>query len=107
MIVAAPVMKMMQVPADKIIKMISVRRAFVAFASMIGCACISIRAADGNRVFIDMILMNVMKMTVVEIIGTPIVVYRHMSALRIVYMTMRIVFLAAGLFHCDDLQEGI
>jgi hypothetical protein len=63
---------------------------FVAmpFALMIGCAAVRVGAANGNGVLIDVIVMHVMQVTIMEIIGVPVVAYRRMPATRTMHVTV-------------------
>ena len=77
MIVAVAVVGMMQVPTDKIVKMVPVRHAFVAadrtvsvavivaFTVMIRCTSTWIEVAHQDEVFVDMVVMDVMQVTIV------------------------------------------
>jgi len=69
------------VPAYEIIHMVAVGHTFVpagravsvsvmmGFAIVIGSAGIWIGAADGQRMFVDMLIMSVVQMAIMEIIG--------------------------------------
>ena len=60
----------------------------VPFALVIGCAAVRVGAANGNGVLIDVIAMDVMQVTIMEIIGVPVVAYRRMPATRTMHVTM-------------------
>ena len=58
------------------------------FALMIGCAAVRVGAANGNGVLIDVIVMDVMQVTIMEVVGVPVVAYRHVSATRTMHVTV-------------------
>ena len=77
MIVAVTVVGMMEVPTDKIVKMVPVRHAFVStgrtvsvpaivtFAVMIRCTSTWIEVAHQDEMFVDMVVMDVMQVPIV------------------------------------------
>ena len=110
MIVAVTVVGMMQVPTDKIVKMVPVRHAFVSagstvsvsvivtFAVVIRCTGTRIEVAHRNEMFINMVVMDMMQVSIVQIVRVALVRYSHMPTQRAVCVRvagMRF----AGYFH--------
>lgn len=95
-----PVVRAVQVTADDIIDMIAVRNAFmpaarsvrvaalVAATAMLRCALGRVRAAHCDRVIVYVIAMNVVHMTVMQIICMSVVLNRLVSASLAVAVTM-------------------
>ena len=91
---------MVQVPTHQIVKVVPVRCAFmsavgavsmfatVRFTFMVRRAAVRVGATYGNGVFIDVIVMDVMQVTIVEIVDMPVVAYRHVPAIRTVHVTV-------------------
>ena len=110
MIVAVTIVGMMQVPTDKIVKMVPMRHAFVStggtvsvavivtFAVVIRCTSTRIDVAHQDEMFIDMVLMDMMQVPIVQIVGVALVRYSYMSTLGA--MCVRVVSMRfAGCFH--------
>jgi hypothetical protein len=106
----------MKMPTDDVIEVISVRRSFVAalgsvsvlllvtLAFVAGRAVVWIRTTNRNGVFIDVSAMNVMQMSVVEIIGMSVVAYRHVPAAGLVHVIMLGVLRALTFFHTSPFE---
>lgn len=58
------------------------------FALMIRCAAVGVGAANGNGVIIDVIVMDVMQVTIMEIVRVPVVAYRCVPATRTMHVTV-------------------
>jgi hypothetical protein len=98
MIVAVRTMGMVEVPTHQIINVVAMRRAFmpavgavnmfaiVPFTLMAGRAAVRVRAAYRNGVFVDVIGMDVVQVTVMKIVGMPVVAYRHVAAIRTMHV---------------------
>lgn len=93
MTIAVTTMGMMQVPVHKIVNVVTVWHKFmstgstvsvsmiVPVAAMIGRASIRIDIANGNGMFLDLTVMDVMQVSIVEIVGVTFVRYSHMTTL--------------------------
>jgi hypothetical protein len=100
MIVAVRTMGMMHMTAHHIIEVIAVRNAFMpafwsvsVFVAMrptfvIGRASARVGAAHRNTMLIDVAVMEVMHVTVMKIVGMPLVGYSHVSAIRTMLVTV-------------------
>ncbi len=113
-IVAVVTMWMMQVTADKIVRVIPVRNglmtaigamlmACVMVATcMIGRTGVGILARDAHGMFVMMPFMLVVHVTVVQIVGVPLVLNRGMAAIgamgMIAVIAVNFVIVAHGLF---------
>ena len=86
-IVAVAAVRMMQVPADEVVDVISVRHGFVptsvamlvgrivGTASMGRCARSRVGPADRDRVLLHAIALRMVQMTVVEVVSVPVVLH--------------------------------
>jgi hypothetical protein len=80
-------MGMMQMPTDQIVKVVPVGHAFVStgrtvgvavivsFAVMIRCAGTRIELTHRDGMFVDMVVMDMMHVSIVEVIGVALVGY--------------------------------
>jgi hypothetical protein len=119
MIVAVRTMGMMHMPAHHVIKVISMRNAFVpafravsVFMTMrstfvVGRAVAWVGAAYGKRVLIDVAVMEVMQVTIVEIIRVPLVGYGHVPATGTMLMSVLGVLCALTFFHMSPFDRQI
>ena len=95
MIVAMTIMRMMEMPVNQIVHVISVRNClmstirtmlmgrFMRTAIVCGSAAIWIHISDLNAVLLDLtILALMMEMAIVEIIGMTIMLNRSVSTVR-------------------------
>lgn len=92
MIVAVVAERMVQVPRDEVVDMVSVRQGFVAatgamvVVSVVGTTSMGRRAgsgvgcADRDGVLLDSIALRVVQMAVVEVVGVPVVLHGLMAA---------------------------
>jgi hypothetical protein len=110
MIVAVLPVRMVQVAAHQVIDVIAVRDALMPAvravdviglmlsALVIGRAALQIRAGRSHSVLVHVVVVNVMHMTVVQIVGVAIMFYCGVSAIRSMRMGM-ILMLGAGASH--------
>ena len=100
MIVAVRAMRMVEMPTHDIINVVPMRCGFmptfravymftiVPFAFVVGRAAGWIGATYRNRVLIDMLVMDVMQVTIMEIVRMPFVAYSHVPTIRVVDVTV-------------------
>ena len=99
------IVRVMQVPTDEVIHMVTVRNSLVAavgtmcvfaavtFAIVLGGAVLRIHPADCNDMLVDVLAMDMVQMAIMEIIRMAVVHDRLMPAFRTVRVIMRGVFL--------------
>lgn len=92
MVVTVLTVWMMQVTGDKVVRVLTVRNAFVAAigsmlmpgvmvaACMIGRTGVGVLARDAHCMFVMMIFMPVVHVTVVQIVGVTLVLNRGVAA---------------------------
>jgi hypothetical protein len=92
MVVAVGIMRVVQVSTYDVVHVVAVRRAFmsavrsmsmfgsVSFALMVGRAFVRVGITYRERVFIDVVLVHVMQVTIMEIIGMPVMTDSHVPA---------------------------
>ena len=106
MVIAVPVMDMMQMAFDQIVRMIAVGNGFVAATVSMGMTGVVLGAAVaaaaarlglGETMLIHVIAMHVMEMPVMKIIDMIIVLHGQVAAALAVLMGMFAVYLAAHL----------
>src|SRR5262249_7231186 len=109
-IIAVAGVRMMQVPANEIVKMVPMGRHFMPalwsvsmpsimpLAIMIRRARIRIGATHRYRMLIDVVIVDVMQVTVVKIISMAVVRYGLVTAAGVMRMTVTGVFLTRT-FH--------
>ena len=112
MIVAVPVVCVVQVAPDDVVRVVAVRHGLVAAvlavrvarvvvaARVTGGAARRIGAADVEAVAVDVIAVHVVHVTVVEVVGVTLVLDRGVAAIRSVDVGMvgvRLVVVAHGL----------
>ncbi len=119
MIVAVGIMRVMEVPTHQIINVIAVRRAFVSavramsmlatvpFAVMGGRAFVRVGAAHRESMFINVVVMHVTQMTIMQIVGVPVVAYSHVPARGTVRVTMGCVRCALSFLHISSFLTGM
>ena len=119
MIVAVGIVRMVQVPTHQIINVVAVRRAFVSavramsvlatvpFAVMGGRAFVRVGGAHREGVFINVVVMHVMQMTIMQIVGVPVVAYSHVPARGAVRVTMGCVRCALSFLHTSSFLTGM
>jgi hypothetical protein len=107
-IVAMIPMRMMQVAVDQIIDMIAMRHRLVtairtvlviarmAAAIMIRRALVGIAGAHVDGVFVEVILMRVMKVAIMEIVHVIAVLYRGVAAARTMLVGMVVMDVMLG-----------
>jgi hypothetical protein len=107
MVITMVAVRVMQVPVDEIVNMIHMRHAFVtapramhmgpivSSAGMIGCALVPVRAVAFENVFVNVIAVQVMQMTIVQIVGMAVVPDRDVTAARSMCVSVMFVFLAS------------
>lgn len=105
MIVAVIAVRMMQVPVDEVVHMITVRHRLVPAAGAVlvpglvlhgglaGRAAVRVLSVDGDPMLIDVTLVRVVEMPVMQIIGVACVANGDMAAVAPVLMIM-------VLMHC-------
>jgi hypothetical protein len=101
-IVAMPIMDMVQPTIDQIIDMVAVRHRFMATIRPVHmatghfrCAAIGIGRRNGDDVLIDMIAVDMMEMAIMQIIDMAIMVDGSVAAARAVDMGVISVDVAA------------
>jgi hypothetical protein len=97
-IVAMVAMLTMEPPVDQIIGVVAVRNRLMAAIGPMGMAVapgvlpvratIGVVVADGDYMLVDMPLVRVMEVTVVQIVGVPVVEDSGMAAIRAVPVGM-------------------
>jgi hypothetical protein len=108
MIVAMITVGKMQPAVYEIIEMVTMRYRFVSAvwavlvgAAGFGSATDGIRGANRDHVFIDVIIMHVMKMAVVKIVHVAVMANSSVAAVRAMLMRMvRVVFFSSGGHNC-------
>jgi hypothetical protein len=102
---------MMEVASHQVIHVVPVRCLFMTavgavsmlaampFALMVRRAGIRVRVAYGKGVFIDVIVMHMVQVTIMEIVGMPVVAYRHVPATGTMNVTVGRVRSALTFFH--------
>ena len=100
MIVTVPIVRVMQVPVDKVVDVIAVRHRVVAaartvdvavlvsVAAMARCAGIRVSFVDGDRALVDMIAVHRVEMPVVQVVDMAVVLDGTMPAMRSVNVTV-------------------
>ena len=111
MVVAVIAMRVVQVAIDQIVHMVSVRHRGVTAArpmnvirsvrgaGVLRRASARIGRRDRKDVLIHMVAMRMVKMTIVEIVDVPFMLYRHMATLRAVLVFMVVVMALIALGH--------
>jgi hypothetical protein len=109
-IVAVAAVRVVQVSAHEIVRVPGVRHAFMTAcrsmrvallmtaAGMLGRALRPVDARRGERVFVDVVGVHVVKMAVVQIVRVAVMVHRSVATRRPVLMRMPLV-LVTGLSH--------
>jgi hypothetical protein len=117
MIIAMPVVRIMQMAADQVVSMISVRYGFMAACGsmhmllLMHSAFVPRRAffricfCHGYDVLINMAAVRVMQMPVVQIVDVVVVNYTRMSAFRSMRMSMIFVLWQVTISHCRFLMK--
>jgi len=117
MIIAMAAMRIMQMAADQIVSMISMRYGFMAASGSVHmfllmhsafvprCAFFRICFCHGYDMLINMIAMGVVQMPVVQIVDVVVVNYTCMSAFRPVRMSMIFVLWQVTISHCRFLVK--
>ena len=112
-VVAVVAVRMMQVTADQIIRMIAVRDSFVATtgtmlmpgfmiaAGMIRGACIGVTVGYLHRMVVIMSFMRTVHVPVVQVIGMVAVFYRGMAATGTMDVVMFTVMMFVFFSHCS------
>jgi hypothetical protein len=118
MIVAVSTVRVVEVSRDYVIHVFAMRRGFMAatwtvrmfarvsVASVIWRAVIWVSVTNGNGVLIDVIRMHMMQMTIMKIIGMPVVVYRHVPTIGIVQMSVFGMHGAITRFHSAPFESA-
>ena len=87
MVVAVPAVRMMQVPADEVVGVVTVRdrivatsravrvRRIVRAAGVGGRARVRVLSADRDRTLVDVVVVDAVEVTVVKVVGVAVV--RH------------------------------
>lgn len=100
MIVAVPVVRVMEVPGDQIVDVVSMRHFGMAATRAVGVtfhvACAFVRRRARARVgrghadstFVDVVAVRVMKVTVVEVVDVAVVSNGRMATARAVNVTV-------------------
>ena len=108
MIVAMLSMRMVKMAGYQVIHMVSVRNGFVSasgamtvflgvgIAGMVGCAGSGILRRHFQTMFIGVVLVRLMQMTVVQVVGVPVVYDRGMAATSAVCVRVSFVNLMIG-----------
>lgn len=111
MIVAVRVVRMVQVSRDQVIDMIPVWDPLVSAtrpvhmvlcvtaAGMLGGAVPGVRCGDGQDVIVDVVTMNVVQMTIMEVVGVVAVPDSLMTAAWPVLVVMTLVHVTIVLSH--------
>jgi hypothetical protein len=106
MIIAVPVVRVVQVPIDQVVDVVAVGDGFVAavgavdVAGVVGTALMIRRAGIGVRrchvqdVFVDMIAVRMMQMPIVQIIGVSVVLDRRVATSGAMRVIVVLVFVA-------------
>jgi len=102
-IVAVPVVRVVQVPADEVVDVIAMRYGFVATAGpvpvvhvmrsadVLGCALIRVGAVDCDRALDDLGTLHLVQMPVVEIVDMATMSDGHVATIRSVQMRVLLV----------------
>ncbi len=100
MIVAVPVVRMMQMRPDRVVEVVAVRHALVpavgavrVAAGVLGAvvrrrAARRIAGADGDSMLVDVIAVDVVQVAVVEIVGVAVVLEGRVAAAATVLMSV-------------------
>jgi hypothetical protein len=115
MIIAMSVMWVVQPAIDEVIDVIAVRHAFMSAvwpmrvrAPGLRRAARRVGLADFDNMFVDMIFMNVMQMTIVEIIDMAMMAHGRVSTVRTMPMSViRMMLLVAGRHGFARLPWGL
>jgi hypothetical protein len=94
-VVAMLAVRMMQTAAYEVIDVVAMRHRLVTAvrtvfvrAARLGRALHGVGGADGDDMFVDMVLMHVVEMAVVKIVHVVFVAYRGVTTVRAVLMGM-------------------
>jgi hypothetical protein len=117
-VVAVVAVRIVQVPAHQIIYVVAVRRALVSaigsmgvlaavgFAVMLRCAVGRVRVAYGNKMFINVVGVDVMQMAVMEVVDVPVMTDLHVAADSTVHVIVRRVRTAFLVLHTSSFPAG-
>jgi hypothetical protein len=116
-IVTVPVVGVVKVPIDEIVDVVAVRDGVVPAARTVDMgvrvsvatvpwrAAVGVRCVDRDRALVDMIAVHRVEMTVVQVVGMPVVLDGTMPAVRAVNVSVAGVNLVVVHRECPFLHQ--